>query len=282
MVQSVPDKIEIIFENSDFLIVSKPAGLLVHGGLKENSKSETLQPEADPPLAENTKQIPKPKTQSQKPGTLVDWLVEKYPEIKDVGDLSTDSRQANPLRPGIVHRLDKETSGVMVIAKNQETFELLKNKFKNREVKKTYLALVLNKMGQDSGEINSPIAKSKTSTKRTTRVRPGQKSSEAITNWKLLQTLADKDGNYFSFLEITPKTGRTHQIRVHLAAIGHPVCGDYLYGRKTTKSFREKLPRIFLHAKSLEFYWDKSFYSFEAELPDELKEFLASLVEINE
>ncbi len=258
---------EIIFENQDFLIISKPAGLLVHGGLKENSKSETL----------NTKQIPKPKTQSQKPDTLVDWLVEKYPEIKDVGDLSTDSRQANPLRPGIVHRLDKETSGVMIIAKNQGTFELLKNKFKNREVKKTYLALVLGKMNQVSGEINLPLAKSKTSTKRTTRIKPGQKNSPALTEWKTLKTFQTENGDWLSLLEVIPKTGRTHQIRVHLAAIGHPVCGDYLYGRKATKSFREVLPRVFLHAKSLEFELNQTNYFFESPLSQDLEKFLNNL-----
>ena len=127
-----------------------------------------------------------------------------------------------------------------------------------------------------------PVPKSKTTTKRTTKIRPGQKNSQALTEWKLLKTFKEKSNNFLSLLELTPKTGRTHQIRVHLAAIGHPVVGDYLYGRKATKSFRENLPRIFLHAKSLEFLWNKSFYSFEAELPEELKEFLDSLVEINE
>lgn len=254
MVQSVPDKIDVIFENQDFLVVSKPSGMLVH-------------PTNNSQLTTNN--------------TLTDWLTEKYPEIKTVGDPSTSSGQAN-LRPGIVHRLDKETSGVMVIAKTQEAFEILKTKFKNREIKKAYLSLVLGKMNADSGEIILPIAKSKKSTKRTTRIRPGQKNSEAKTNWKLLKTYSDQSGNILSLLEVVPKTGRTHQIRVHLAAISHPVAGDYLYGRKTTRSFRETLQRIFLHAKSLEFYWDKSFYSFESEIPDELKEFLASLVEINE
>ena len=239
--------IKVIFENHDFLIISKPSGLLVHSA--PNSKEETL----------------------------VDWLTEKYPEIKTVGDLSTDSEQTDQLRPGIVHRLDKETSGIMIIAKTQSAFEILKNKFKNREVKKTYRALVLGKMAQTHGEISLPIAKAKKSTKRTTRVRLGQKNSEALTDWKLLMTFKDSQNNCLSLLEITPKTGRTHQIRVHLAAIGHPVCGDYLYGRKTTKSFREKLPRTFLHAKSLEFYWDKSFYSFESPLPRDLEEFLETL-----
>ncbi len=281
MVQSVPDKIEIIFENSDFLVVDKPSRLLVHSEPKENP-NDKFQISNEIQNSKFQKNL-KSRILNQESPTLTDWLKQYYPEIQTVGD---DPKT----RPGIVHRLDKETSGVMVIAKNQSAFEILKNKFKNREIKKTYLALVLGKMnrllstssGPVAGEINLPIAKSKTLTKRTTRIRQGQKNSQAMTQWRLLKAYKDKNNNVLSLLEITPKTGRTHQIRVHLAAIGHPVCGDYLYGRKATKSFREKLPRIFLHAKSLEFYWDKSFYSFEAELPDELKRFLASLVEINE
>ena len=245
--------IKIIFENQDFLIISKPAGLLVHT-----------------PRVISNSQFP-----ISNEFSIAQWIKQNYPGITIVGDEPI-------IRPGIVHRLDKETSGIMVIAKNQNAFEVLKDKFKNREVKKTYLALVLGKMNQASGVINLPIAKSKTSTKRTTKIRPGQKNSQALTEWKLLKTFKEKSNNFLSLLELTPRTGRTHQIRVHLAAISHPVCGDYLYGRKATKSFRQDLPRIFLHAKSLEFLWDKSLYSFEAELPLELKGFLASLVEINE
>lgn len=250
--------IKVIFENQDFLVIEKPAGLLVHAGLKE---------------------IPNDKKEQTK--TLIDWLIKNYPQVATVGDGST-SLTASPLRPGIVHRLDKETSGVMVIAKTQEAFEILKNKFKNREIKKTYLALVLGKMNANQGEINLPIAKSKTSTKRTTKVRPGQKNSQAMTEWKLLKSLADSSDNPLSLLEIAPKTGRTHQIRVHLAAISHPVVGDYLYGRKATKSFRLDLPRMFLHAKSLEFEFKKTNYFFEAELSKDLTEFINRLKKVEE
>lgn len=262
------DKIQVIFENSDFLIISKPSGMLVHP-----TDNRQLPARLNPAIAG---------LGGTTNNTLTDWLTEKYPEIKTVGDPSTNSGQADPLRPGIVHRLDKETSGVMVIAKTQEAFEILKTKFKNHEIKKAYLALVLGKMSADSGEIILPIAKSKKSTKRTTRIRPGQKNSEAKTNWKLLKTYSDQSGNILSLLEVIPKTGRTHQIRVHLAAISHPVAGDYLYGRKTTRSFRETLQRIFLHAKLLEFEFNKTNYSFETELPIELNDFLNSLVEISE
>lgn len=234
--------IKVIFENQDFLVLDKPAGLLVH-------------------------QIKAPDEHDE---TLAEWLKLNYPETKNVGD-------EPELRPGIVHRLDKETSGVMVIAKNQDVFEKLKNKFKNREVKKTYLALVLGKMSVPAGKINLPIAKAKTSTKRTTRIRPGQKNSEAVTEWRFLKSYSDGKKNYLSLLEVSPKTGRTHQIRVHLAAVGHPVCGDYLYGRKTTKSFRKELSRIFLHANSLTFELNDADYFFESPLPLKLKGFLGSL-----
>ncbi|HCI05137.1 MAG: Pseudouridine synthase [Parcubacteria group bacterium GW2011_GWC1_45_9] len=277
--------IKVIFENPEFLVISKPANLLTHspstgisnssakggsalGGqffwLRQISRRETI-----------SNENPESKILNPESSTLVDWLKQRYPGILSVGD--------DPeIRPGIVHRLDKETSGVMIVAKTQEAFEILKNIFKNREIKKTYLALVLGKMNKNFGEINLAIAKAKTSTKRTTRVRPGQKNSEARTLWRLLKTFKDKNGNFFSLLELEPKTGRTHQIRVHLAAIGHPVLGDYLYGRKTTKSFRNDLPRIFLHAKSLEFRYGDTDYAFEAETPKELTGFLSSLVEISE
>ncbi|OGY38684.1 MAG: hypothetical protein A2418_01360 [Candidatus Brennerbacteria bacterium RIFOXYC1_FULL_41_11] len=259
------ENIGVIFENQDFLVINKPAGLMVHSAPEERTKNQIP----------DDKQISKSKFQNKRQETLADWLKKERPETEKVGD--------DPeLRPGIVHRLDKETSGVLIIAKTQEAFEVLKNKFKNREVKKTYLALVLGKMNVSSEEINLPIAKSKKSTKRTTRIRPGQKNSEAKTNWKLLKTYSDQSGNTLSLLEVIPKTGRTHQIRVHLAAISHPVVGDYLYGRKKTKSFRETIQRIFLHAKLLELEFNKTNYSFEAELPIELGNFLDSLVEINE
>jgi len=232
---------EIIFENKDFLVLNKPAGFVVH---------------------------PKTDYSDSKEQTLVIWLIKNYPQIKNVGD--------NPeIRPGIVHRLDKETSGVMVITKNQNSFETFKNIFKQRSIEKIYLALVIGKMNNKEGKINLAITRS-ISTKRTTKIREGQKALKAETLWEVLKTYQDNN-QILSYLKLIPKTGRTHQLRVHLAAIGHPVVGDYLYGGKTTLKYREKLNRIFLHAYSLRFKYDNTNYLFEAELPIELKNFLKEL-----
>jgi 23S rRNA pseudouridine1911/1915/1917 synthase len=232
---------EIIFENKDFLVLNKPAGFVVH---------------------------PKTDYSDSKEQTLVSWLIKNYPQIKNVGD--------NPeIRPGIVHRLDKETSGVMVITKNQNSFETFKNIFKQRSIEKIYLALVIGKMNNKEGKINLAITRS-ISIKRTTKIREGQKALKAETLWEVLKTYQDNN-QILSYLKLIPKTGRTHQLRVHLAAIGHPVVGDYLYGGKTTLKYREKLNRIFLHAYSLRFKYDNTNYLFEAELPIELKNFLKEL-----
>ena len=239
--------LQIIFENEDFLVLNKPAGLVVH---------------------------PKTNYQNSSEKTLINWLIKNYPEIKNVGD--------DPeIRPGIVHRLDKETSGVMLVAKNQNSFEDLKNIFKQRLIEKTYLALVIGKMNKKQGKIDLAIAKS-ISTKRTTRIKDGQKILKAETLWEILKTYQDENNQILSYLKLTPKTGRTHQLRVHLAAIGHPVVGDYLYGGKTTLKYREKLNRIFLHAYSLKFKYHDTNYLFESELSKELENFLKELKTIKE
>jgi len=134
----------------------------------------------------------------------------------------------------------------------------------------------LGKMNVSSEEINLPIAKSKKSTKRTTSIRPGQKNSEAKTNWKLLKTYSDQSGNTLSLLEVVPKTGRTHQIRVHLLAYGHPIIGDTLYQNKRLKP--ANISRIFLHASQLEFIGpDGTKHKYTSELPNKLKSFLKIL-----
>jgi len=233
---------EIIFENKDFLVLNKPAGLVVH---------------------------PKTNYQKSEEKTLVNWLIKNYPGIKNIGD--------NPeIRPGIIHRLDKETSGVMLVAKNQDSFEILKNIFKQRLIEKTYLALVIGKMNNKQGKIDLAITRS-ISTKRTTKIKQGQKILKAETLWEVLKIYQDENNQILSYLKLIPKTGRTHQLRVHLAAINHPIVGDYLYGGKTALKYREKLNRIFLHAYSLKFKYNNTNYLFEAELPIELKNFLGRL-----
>jgi len=220
------DDIKIIYEDNDILAINKPAGLVVHG---ENS--------------------------------LVDWIVNKYPGIKNVGeDLS---------RPGIVHRLDKDTSGVILVAKNQKSFEYLKEQFQNRKIKKTYLVLVDGIIKNNSGVINLAIGKSKSDfRKKKAGGEATGKIREAVTEYKVLKRFKN-----YTFLEVYPKTGRTHQIRVHFKAIGHPVVGDKLYGKK-----EQILSRQFLHAKSLEFVnFDESKIKIEADLSDDLKNFLNML-----
>jgi len=216
---------KIIYEDNNFLVVYKPAGLIVH------------------------------KTKNNNEYNLVDWLIKKYPEIKNVGDEPV-------LRPGIVHRLDKDTSGIMLVARNQNSFNYFKNLFQKHLIKKTYLALVWGKPKEDKGIINKPIGLKSGTTKRSVYSFKMQK--QAITEYKVLKSFKDEKGNLFSLLEIFPKTGRTHQIRVHFKSIGCPVCGDKLYGRRN-----DGFKRLMLHALSLEFSINNSKIKIESEIPKE-------------
>lgn len=233
----MPKNIDIIYENDDFVAVNKPAGVLVHR--PENGPKST-----------------------QEEGVLTDWINEHYPEARGVGD-------SPELRPGIVHRLDEDTSGVLVIAKNQRFFEYLKGLFQKHEIQKTYLALVHGRV-IGRGKIDKPIGLKSGSVKRSVNAKDMKMVKEAITEYQVLRVLGGK----CSLLRVFPHTGRTHQIRVHLASIGHPVVGDELYGsQKANKELGTK--RQFLHAESVEFNLeDGSRIKLEAELPGELQEFL--------
>ena len=221
------------------MAVNKPAGLLVHG-FRVTVDGEKRH------IAEST---------------LVDWLLKKYPEVKGVGDLPR-------WRSGIVHRLDKGTSGVLLIAKNQEYFHYLKDLFKNQEVSKTYLALVKGNIKPESGIIDKPIGLKSGTVKRTVFTKNAKMVKEALTEYKVKEYLPN-----FSLLEVKPKTGRTHQIRVHLASLGHPVVGDPLYGGGKV----ENLKRLFLHAYSLEFSpTPGKKLKLTADLPEDLTRFLVS------
>lgn len=211
VVEPEPDiKLEIIYEDSDVVVINKPAGLLVHP------------------------------TISQSRHTLANALVARYPEMKSVGE--------NPLRPGIVHRLDKDTSGLIIACKNQKSFEFVKAQFLNRKVIKKYLALVEGVPAEKSGTIAFDIRPSKMNRLKKVAVKknePQKKSRRtATTDYLVTKTF----GNEFALVEVMPKTGRTHQIRVHLSAIGHPIVGDRLYGSKS-----KLLKRQFLHAYYLKF-----------------------------
>ena len=209
--------LEIIYEDRDIIAVNKPAGMMVHGVAGKISKEPTL----------------------------ADILVEKYPEMRTVGDEPM-------LRPGIVHRLDKDTSGVMVVARNQRSFEYLKSLFKERDMRKTYVAIVSGVPKPDRGVIDRPIGIQNGTTKRS--VRSVKMAKPAITEYEVVKTALAEDGSggerQFTFLSVHPKTGRTHQIRVHLASIGHPIVGDALYGPKKQPPWAQ---RLMLHAASLEF-----------------------------
>jgi len=247
----------VIFEDADCLVVNKPAGLIVHGG---------------PQITETT---------------LADWLVKQYPSIKDVGE--------DPLRPGIVHRLDKEVSGLMVIAKNQASFQHLKSLFQEREIIKQYLALVHGAIETDQGEINFPIKRASTGHRMAAlpanleklwdRPRPKNRDQgnldaqlqarPASTEFKVLKKLVN-----YTFLEVKIKTGRTHQIRVHFFAYGHPLVGDDLYSTKRAKARNQKLNlgRIFLVSSRLSFKNQAGQkLDFSLDLPAELKNFLDKL-----
>lgn len=203
--------LDVIYEDENLIALNKPAGLLVHG----NSGGEGKRAGED---------------------TLVDWLETNCPEVAGVGD-SPD------LRPGIVHRLDKDTSGIILVARHQAYFEYLKSLFKKRKIKKVYRAVVLGRFKDKEGSINTPISIKAGSVKRT--AYKGKDAKRAFTQYKVLDELGE-----FSHIEVYPKTGRTHQIRVHLNSINHPVAGDKLYGGKRAAGAAD---RQMLHAYSLEF-----------------------------
>ncbi len=211
-----PIPLTIPYEDSSIIVVDKPSGMVVHPAYGNPS------------------------------GTLVNALLYHCKDLAGINGV---------LRPGIVHRLDKDTSGVMVVAKDDEAYHHLAKQFKNRTVKKMYWAIVYGKVTSDEGLIDSDIGRHPSERKRmSTRTRRGR---PAVTRWKKIEEF---DGA--TLLEIFPQTGRTHQIRVHLSSIGHPILGDPLYGRKgrpgaihdpVLRQCVKRLNRQALHAQRLEF-----------------------------
>ena len=223
----------IVEENENYLIINKPAGLVVHpaSGVKEP--------------------------------TLIDGLLEKYPAIKNVGD--------DPKRPGIIHRLDKDVSGLIVIAKNQKTFLHLKKQFQEHKIKKEYLALVYGKVEKDEGEIDFSLKRSKL-TGRIAALPKDVGGKSAITKFEVVKRLA-----HYTYLKLILLTGRTHQIRVHLKAYGYPLVGDKLYCNNKLKD-KFGLGRIFLHAATLGFYdLNNEWQEFHVDLPQKLNNILTGL-----
>ena len=235
-----PIPIEVLYEDDDIIVVNKTSGLVVH---------------------------PAPGNYS---GTLVNALLYHCPKLNGIGA---------ELRPGIVHRLDKDTSGVLVVAKNNRAHLHLSNQFKSRRIKKKYLAIVYGKMESDSGAVSLPIGRHPVDRKKMST--NSRKSRVAETTWQIRDRF-----ELASLIEVNLKTGRTHQIRVHCAAIKHPVLGDKVYGpRKTGKNITSgkspfgPVPRQMLHAWRLEFTHPVtgSMVSFEAPMPPDMQAVISLL-----
>lgn len=244
-------EIKVVALTPDYLVINKPAGLLVH------------------PTMANEKD------------TLASWVAKKYPGVKKVGD---DPK----VRPGIVHRLDKEASGLIVVARTQKMFDHLKDQFKNRTVEKEYLALVHGRVAKDWDEITFPIARGETNDRMAARpllvsknvgsrkldprqVDPADKEKEAKTEFLIEQKFINS-----TLLRVILHTGRMHQIRVHMLAYNHPLVGDPLYFQKKRKdNLSAKLGRMFLHSTKLGFTdLNGGKQAFEAALPGALQKFL--------
>lgn len=225
--QAEPISLKIVYEDSEIIVVDKPAGLTIH---------------------------PAPWHPDH---TLVNALLAHCPSLEGSGDL---------VRPGIVHRLDKDTSGLIVVAKNESARVSLINQFKGKTVTKSYLVLVKGEVFPGQGTIELPIGRDPRNRKRMTVVEEGR---EAITHYQVNQYLGD-----YSLLEVMPKTGRTHQIRVHLSAIGYPVVGDPVYGVKSAY-----IGRQFIHAHRLGFRLPSTnqYLEFSSSLPEDLKQALEVL-----
>ncbi len=230
-VKLVPQRIplNVVYEDEDLVVVDKPAGMVVHPA------------------------------HGHQDGTLVNALLARYP------DLPFDEDN----RPGIVHRLDKDTSGLIIAAKNEGARRNLQLQFKEGQVEKTYLALVEGKVEPRRGMIDAPIGRDGRHRKRMAVVQRGGR--EAVTEYQVLEHLGD-----YTLLEVRPRTGRTHQVRVHLAFIGHPVVGDTVYGYRKQ---RLGLKRQFLHAQRLGFHLPSSgeYMALTSESPPDLRQVLDRL-----
>lgn len=223
----------ILYQDADVIAIDKPAGMVVHAGAGRHR------------------------------GTLVNALLHHFGQLSTAG---------GDLRPGIVHRLDRETSGVLIVARTDEAHQALAEQFRNRKVEKTYLALVRGYVSPPQGTITKRITRDPVRrTRMTTRIKSGR---VALTHYRTIEQIAN-----FSFLEVKIGTGRTHQIRVHLSSIGHPIVGDTLYGAPRRAEHIPAPDRFFLHAQRLRFQSPSTGESVEIESPlaPELQDYLERL-----
>ncbi len=260
MAEDIP--LDVVYEDEDLSVVNKPAGMMVHAGAGET------------PDARNR-------------GTLVNALLYRFAKLSSTG---------GEMRPGIVHRLDKNTSGLIVVAKNDRAHAALGEMFASRQIKKTYIALVQGAVTREKGTITAGVSRDPVRRTRMT-VQPNENARSAVSHYEVIRRLATRFGK-FTLVRVRIETGRTHQIRVHMASIGHPVVGDSLYGGAgqltdqvvaqagKSKSARRKadpevlrLGRNFLHAARLEFAHPVTgkTLQLEAPLPEELDRFLSQL-----
>jgi 23S rRNA pseudouridine1911/1915/1917 synthase len=254
--------LDVIYEDADLAVVNKPAGMMVHAGSGQNEDARSR-------------------------GTLVNALLFRFKKLSATG---------GDLRPGIVHRLDKDTSGLIVVAKNDRTHAALAELFASRKIKKSYIALVQGTVERAKGTINASVGRDPMRRTRMT-AKPLGDARTAVSHYEVIKRFANRFGK-FTLVKVRIETGRTHQIRVHMASIGHPVVGDTLYGGSgqltdqvasqaaTSKAARRKaeperlrLGRNFLHSARLEFAHPKTgkLLELEAPLPAELEEFLVRL-----
>lgn len=266
--------ISILFEDDSVLVINKPPGVVVNRA--ESVKTETIQ----------------------------DWVKAKLPEIRIQKSLigaemvkTSNNRQPttdNPViydpvyefysRSGIVHRIDKETSGILLIAKTPEAFSALKTQFMERTVKKKYLAIIHEKMPSTDGTINAPIGRLPWNKEQFGVVPDGK---ESLTRYKVIRSyerVVKKKKENYQLVECLPETGRTHQIRVHLKYINRPIVGDYLYaGRKTARDDRMWVPRVMLHAAELTCLHPvtKELLTLHAPIPEDMTAVLSQLVSLD-
>ena len=251
--------LRISYEDDDIAVIDKPAGMMVHAGAGHTDDARSR-------------------------GTLVNALLFRFRALSSTG---------GELRPGIVHRLDKETSGLIIVAKNDRAHTRLAGQFSGREVHKTYIALVQGTVERDKGTITAAIARDPLRRTRMT-TRPSENARSAVSHYEVMERLTTRFGK-FTLVRVRIESGRTHQIRVHMASIGHPVVGDTLYGaagqlteqqppgmaatRRKAVPERLRLDRNFLHAARLEFAHPVSRKRIELEspLPAELEDFLSRL-----
>jgi len=256
--QNIP--LDVVYEDMDLAVINKPAGMMVHAGAGETEDARNS-------------------------NTLVNALLFRFKALSSTG---------GELRPGIVHRLDKETSGLIIVAKNDAAHARLAELFSTRQIQKTYIALVQGRVERQKGTITAALSRDPVRRTRMT-TRPAENSRSAVSHYEVVERLDTRFGK-FTLVRVRIETGRTHQIRVHMASIGHPIVGDTLYGapsqltdqvaaqagsssarRKAAE--RLKLGRNFLHAARLEFVHPATGKSLELEalLPAELETFLSAM-----